>query len=270
MSYFKVPFLIAAMLLLSESFAQPLVELSSNKTSTIVFQSPITTVDRGSRDVLAQKTNGVDNVLYLKAAKLQFRETNLTVITSDGKLHVFILRYADRPARLTTNTPGETGFSNKPLHIHLTSVMSLSELKTHTGKILKIRPAHKIKSKRRNKMELSLQDIYIKDNVLFFHLKISNESHIPFHTDFIRFYIKDRSKPKRTAYQEVGKSPMYCEGKPSSIKGKSSQVLVYAIPVFTIPDAKMFVIELMEKDGGRNLNLEIGNRSIMRARPLSF
>lgn len=47
---------------------------------------PLKSVDRGSKDVLAQKAKGVESILQVKAAKTNFDETNLTVINADGKL----------------------------------------------------------------------------------------------------------------------------------------------------------------------------------------
>src|SRR5258708_37621952 len=63
------------------------VEITYNKTSSLIFPTIIKSVDRGSRDVIVQKAKGVGNVLQLKAGKENFPETNLTVITSDGTLH---------------------------------------------------------------------------------------------------------------------------------------------------------------------------------------
>src|SRR5688500_17986985 len=77
------------------------LEISFNKTTSIVFPFGITSVDRGSRNILAQKVNGVENVLQLKAAQKNFPETNLTVITGDGKLHHFTVNYAERTDKQT-------------------------------------------------------------------------------------------------------------------------------------------------------------------------
>src|SRR5215831_5285222 len=81
--------------------AYPL-EITFNKTSSVVFPTVIKSVDRGSRDVLAQKAKGVGNVLQLKAARENFPETNITVITGDGVLHHFTVSYSDQPKTLTT------------------------------------------------------------------------------------------------------------------------------------------------------------------------
>jgi hypothetical protein len=40
---------------------------------------------------------------------------------------------------------------------------------------------------------------------------------------------------------------------------------VIALPKFTIPDGKYLSIQIMEKNGGRNLFLKVRNRKIMKA-----
>jgi hypothetical protein len=40
---------------------------------------------------------------------------------------------------------------------------------------------------------------------------------------------------------------------------------VFTLPKFTIPDDKQLIIELMEKDGGRNQTLIVENSDLVRA-----
>ncbi len=70
------------------------------KTTNLIYPYAIKSVDRGSKDIIAQKANGVENVLQVKAGKLDFDETNLTVITADGKLYSYILNYVECPSVL--------------------------------------------------------------------------------------------------------------------------------------------------------------------------
>src|SRR3970282_1856707 len=100
------------------------------------------------------------------------------------------------------------------------------------------------------------------------HLRIANRSNIPYHTSLLYFYVNDRQKLKRTASQELIQTPLYHYGNAEVIEGQSTRDLVYDLPKFTIPDAKILTIELMENRGGRHLQLAVGNRSIVRARPV--
>lgn len=67
------------------------VAIAFSKTTNIIFPYSIVSVDIGSRDVLAQKAKGVENVLQIKAAKDNFPQTNISIITADGKLTSFLV-----------------------------------------------------------------------------------------------------------------------------------------------------------------------------------
>lgn len=240
------------------------VELTYNKTSSIIFPALITSVDRGSRDILAQKAKGVNNVLQLKAGKVNFKETNLTVITADGALHYFTVRYADKPSVLTINADRQ--FSpESPTEIEFSSELTQVELEQHANAILESPRTRRIKGQSKYQMKMELQGIYIQDNTMFFHVKVENQSNIPYHSDVFRFFIKDKQKAKRTASQELSQKPVYQLGTTELIQGKSTNNVIVALPKFTIPDAKHLVIELLEKNGGRHLVLTINNKTIVNA-----
>jgi conjugative transposon TraN protein len=243
------------------------IELNVNKTSSVVFPSAITSVDRGSRDILVQKAKGVVNILQLKAARSNFRETNLTVITADGKLHHFIVRYNEHPAVYTLDSYVSAGDNAETTAILIGNVADAA-FRQHTDYILASSSTSRVSRVCRNKMTLTLKGIYIRENVLLYHLQISNASNIPYHADIVRFFVKDKQQAKRTASQELPETPLYIAGGSELIPAKSSVDVVYAFPKFTIPDAKVLIVEMLEKRGGRHLHLNIKNRSIMKAVPI--
>ena len=81
------------------------LQLSYSKTTSIVFPYPVKSVDRGSQDVLVQKAKGVENVLFLKAGRQNFTQTNLTVVTADGKLYGFVLNFDELCPTLNLTVP---------------------------------------------------------------------------------------------------------------------------------------------------------------------
>ncbi len=238
--------------------------IAYEKTTNLVFPFAITSVDRGTLDVLVQKAKGAENVLQVKAGVREFEETNLSVITADGNLYSFILNYNSHPTLTLCLPPKEPG---RPL-VHFTHAAHnrfglLSDAETISAKQPMLR-------KRDKKFDIILQmsGIYVRDNVLYFQLELTNDSHIAYKVEQLRFYIRDKKKPKRTATQETELKPIYLYGNASRINGRSSQTVVVALNKFTIPDKKEFVIEMMEHNGGRHLQLEEGNRTIMKSQLL--
>lgn len=243
------------------------IEVTFNKTSTLIFPTVITAVDRGSKDVLAQKAKGAGNVLQLKAARENFQETNLTVITGDGRIHQFTINYCKEPVTLVVETEEHQRDSSQPVVLFETA-MTESELEGYSEKVVHTKKTIRFIKEDSHKISLALIGIYIQHNVIFYHLQIENKSNITYDVEFLRFYIRDKSNVKRTASQEVNVIPSFTYGDDKTIPGKSTSDVVYALEKFTIPDAKNLVIEMFEKKGGRHLNLSIKNKTIVNARLL--
>jgi len=221
--------------------------VSSNKTTSLVFPQIIKSVDRGSKDFLVQKVNGVENVLQVRAAKENFNETNMTVITADGKLYPFVVQYAVEPPHLS---------------VQLGNSLSLFEKIANQNRTVRgIRD-------QKYEMSLRLKGLYIEKDILYYQLEIENLSNVTYDIDMLRFYIRDKKLSRRTATQELDQVPLYIYGNAAAVPGMSNQTIIVAIPKFTIPDKKLSVVQLTEKNGGRNLRLQISNRKIVRARPI--
>lgn len=88
-------------------------------------------------------------------------------------------------------------------------------------------------------------------------------------TDFIRFKIVDKKVAKRTAIQETVIDPVRSYNEILVIGGKSTVRTVYTVPQFTIPDDKILVIELVEKNGGRHQTIRVENSDIVAAKVIN-
>lgn len=238
--------------------------ITFNKTTNLIFPFAIKSVDRGNRDVLVQKAKGVENILLVKAGKENFLETNLSIITADGKLYSFLLRYTSNPSllnisfakdTLTENWARLSGTENNEVQTE-----QVSERLSKEKLIL-----HGIKDKAYD-MRLRLNRLYIENNVFYFQVELRNFSNIPYDIDMFRFFIKDEKKASRTASQDIELTPLYIYGDTSSVKEHGTNILVFALPKFTIPNKKYLLIQLMEKSGGRHLHLVVHNRTIVKAR----
>ena len=71
--------------------------------------------------------------------------------------------------------------------------------------------------------------------------------------------------PKRTAIQETVLDAVRSYNEVIEIAGKSTVRTVYALPKFTIPDDKLLLVELYEKNGGRHQVIRVENADIVNA-----
>lgn len=120
----------------------------------------------------------------------------------------------------------------------------------------------------KNKFEMSLANLYVHGDFMFFVFDIKNFSNIDYDIDFVKCFIRDQKKMKNAIQQEVQHDPVQQKDFTKRIFGKSSNRFVLAFNKFTIPDEKVFEIEMFEKGGGRHMKLPILNEYILSAQLL--
>ncbi len=225
------------------------ISITSDKTTSLIFPFTIKHVDRGTKDILVQQVMEAKNILLVKAAIKNFSATNLSVVTEDGTLYGFDINYEADPLRLIyhlpVKDPESASFYAKDI---LDNPANIHGIKDHSWGVMS-----------------KVTGIYVKDNIIYYQLKIINKSAIDYDLDFLHFYLSDKKKIKRTAFQENEILPVITAGNTKSIKANSSSVIVAAIKKFTIPNGSQLVIDIREQDGGRNLLMKVGNNKMIHA-----
>lgn len=228
------------------------IEICMNKTTSLIFPSAIVSIDRGSNEIMVQKS--AENILKVKSVGDSLKETNLTVVTANGKLFSFLVNYNVDPAHLS---------------IHLNEKATVLEENKFAGVCEKVQ---KLKSNlvhlqyAHAKMKLSMLGWYVRGSQLYCKLKIENRSQIGYDIEQLRFYIRDNNAVKRTASQEIILRPAHLQGDTGMIKGHSGRHWVVVLEKFTVPDDKHFAVEILERNGGRHLYLKTYNRQVMLAK----
>ncbi|MDJ1493686.1 conjugative transposon protein TraN [Cytophagaceae bacterium DM2B3-1] len=270
---------IISLFLISKGFGQSTsptilpsypLSITHQKTTTLIFPYAIKSVDRGSQDILAQKASGVENVLWIKAAQKQIEQTNLTVITTDGNVYSYLVNYAPNPTVLTLSYSASNQLSET---VHFSEMHpNQAQLKTTCQQIMTRRKLFQRKKDSHFGISLHLEGIYIQDEVLYYRIRLHNQTAINYTMDQFRFSIHDQKQAKRTATQEQELLPIYTYSGADStqtIKAHSQQTFVVVLDKFTISDQKYVLIESNEKNGGRHLHLRIRNRTLVKPIPIA-
>ena len=234
--------------------AQTTLPISTDKTTSLIFPFAIRHVDRGTQSILVQPVKDVPTILLVKAAAKEFAETNLSVITDDGSVYSFAVCYASKPAVWVHNLP----------------IRNKNTIAAYANAILdNPRTIRGIKDKSWDIL-VRINGVYIKGDVVYYQLYLANQSPIDYDIDLLKFFIKDKKKNKRTAIQETELMPLHVAGNITQVKANSGSVVVVALDKFTIPDAKNLVVQIMEKNGGRHLQLKIKNHHILKAKMIEY
>lgn len=242
------------------------LELTHHKTTSLVFPSAIQSVDRGTQEVLAQVPAGLSHILQVKAARPGIGETNLTVITANGHLYSFEIRYAPRPQTTYLALPPPTPAVPFPGEVPLPNrLQAISTELAADGRQL-----HGIWAGAGG-ATARLEGIYFHANTLFLRVVVCNDASLPFELDFYRVSIRDRKQARRTARQEVELVPRYVHGDATRhLPAGKKQVFVFALDKVTLARDKELQLMLFEAKGDRHLRLRIKGRHLLQALPFPF
>ncbi|GHT35701.1 conjugative transposon protein TraN [Bacteroidia bacterium] len=251
------------------------LEVTFSKTVHIIFPAAIRYVDLGSIDLLAAKADGVENVLRVKASTQGFKkESNLSVITDDGSYFTFNVKYADEPVKLSVEMADflhSGNVINKPGH---EIPVFLTELGSEPPMLVKLIMQSIYKSNRQKikhigsrkfAIQYLLKGIYTHNDLLFFHVQLKNTSTVSFDVDYVTFKVVDKKIAKRTSIQEQIIHPLRAYNNMTVVEGNKDERMVFTLPKFTLPDDKQLIVELSEKDGGRNQTFMVENADLIRA-----
>ena len=259
------------------------IEAGVSKTVHILFPSPVTYIDIGSMDIIAGKADGAGNVVRVKAAVRNFTtETNLTVITEDGGFFSFDVHYAENPAVSTIDIsalkqPAVESGSSQPEPASAEGRVLLQEVGREKPATVK-RVLGDIY--RQNRMDVKgictkkygigveVLGIYVHNDVIYIHTMISNETNISFEVDARQFIVADRKLAKRTAQQQTPLEILRVCNDPTVVRGHQRQRTVFALQKFTIPDDKVLLLEIIERNGARHQTVEIPAKELLDAKLL--
>lgn len=259
------------------------IEAGFSKTVHILFPSPVTYIDIGSMDIIAGKADGAGNVVRVKAAVRNFTtETNLTVITEDGGFFSFDVHYAENPAVSTINIsapkqPAVENGSTQPEPASAEGRVLLQEVGREKPATVKrvlddIYRQNRIdvKGVRTKKYGIGVEvlGIYVHNDVIYIHTMISNETNISFEVDARQFIVADRKLAKRTAQQQTPLEILRVCNDPTVVRGHQRQRTVFALQKFTIPDDKVLLLEIIERNGARHQTVEIPAKELLDAKLL--
>ena len=265
------------------------IEAGFTKIVHILFPSPVTYIDIGSMDIIAGKADGAENVVRVKAAVRNFAaETNLTVITEDGGFFTFDVHYAENPAvstlNLTVQDQQTEGVKKPDAAGDPLPPTPASEGRVLLREVGREKPATvkrmlsdiyrqnrtDVKGIRTKKYGIVVEvlGIYVSNDVIYIHTCMYNDTNISFEMDSRHFIVADRKLAKRTAQQQTTLEILRVCNDPAVVRGHQRQRTVFALPKLTIPDDKVLLLEIVEKNGARHQTVEIAAKELLDAKLL--
>lgn len=242
------------------------LEVTFEKTVHLIFPAAIRYVDLGSQNIIAGKADDAENVLRVKAAVREFEtETNMSVICEDGSFYAFNVKYADEPKKLSIEmkdflSPTEGRLPSNRADIYFKELGSespilvkliMKSIYQNDKRIIKHIGAKQFG------MRFLLRGLYAHNGLLYFHVRMDNESNMPYAVDFITFKVVDKKVAKHTAIQERMLQPLRAFHQVMWIGAGRSERIVFALEQFTLSEDKQLEVTLYERNGSRTLTFYV-------------
>lgn len=233
-----------------------------DKQMYLIFPGKIIYEDHGSQDITVEKAEGVDNILAVKANTTFDKESNISVATDAGKFYTFSLRYAPNPEVFSFVIDKEE--QQKVAILDEGELPSDEKKRIYEG-IKKRLPLNLGLDEQISGMDFRIKNIFIHNNILLFRISMMNRTEINYTIDFMRWYIQDAKKSKKTAIQQLEQNILFTFDLPEEIPAHTEKTFTVAVNKLTIPDKKRLVIEIQEKNGGRHFFFKLKNKQILKA-----
>ena len=200
-------------------------------------------------------------------------ESNLLVLTADGQIYSYILKYQENLSRLNYFIDIGESIGNEIPQIMTSDTIpsveedekfsieedSLAKRKIYLEKLSEFylkNSRGNLKTRRKGGLILRVKDIIYKRNDTFIVFEIENKSEIDFQLDYLNVYLAKGNRKRNASYQKLLKSPDHKYKVPEVIKHRQEKRFVYVLPKFTIGEDEKLEVEVREKKGNRFLKLK--------------
>ena len=238
---------------------------NSTMTMALFFPSDIKQGITGSDNfVFTYNREKEQNLGLLKAVKGS--PSNLLVITTDGNVYSYILKYAEHlenPNRFIASNESignvkqvqekKVDTIKSPKKI-ISVNDSLGLLRRSCESLLKL-PEEKNIKKKMSDIKLSLKNFKYQGDDVYLQFEIENKSGVRFDFDYLNIFKVNRNKKRNASYQEIPLEPIYIHNKPNQILPYTKAKLVYVVPKFTVGDSEKIEVRLQELNTTRAVNL---------------
>lgn len=231
------------------------VSVDNSHETSMFFPADIIYCRQGNEDVFGIEY--YNNIIKMGTTFEDYPQSNLFVVDADLNCYEITLECSKAQSY-------SYNFDNERKYIAHIDVNSIEMYNLISKMRIKSRNIYSI-GVIKNKFEMSLSNLYVYKDYMFFAFYMSNYSNIDYDIDFIKCFQRDQKKLKNAIQQEIEMDPVYTKDFNNKIAGKSEKRFILVFNKFTIPDNKIFEIEMFEKGGGRHFKLAIQNEYILRA-----
>lgn len=242
---------------------------NERKTVSLFFPDPIRQGITGSADFAFSYNRDREQYFGLLQAT-PGEESNLLVVTRNGTVYSYLLRYSPELEKLNYFIPVTESIGNErtgssqlpvqevsvPIPETLTDTIITPDFhKLCTQLLRNPRPFDQLKYREGITLRMTKSIYYA--NEIYMILEIQNLSEIDYEIDSLNLYKVNGNKKRKASYQELALDPIYRFNMPEMVRKGESVQFVLVHPKFTLGAKERLLIKLRELNGGRDVVKEM-------------
>ncbi|MBI6119625.1 DUF4138 domain-containing protein [Salegentibacter maritimus] len=243
----------------------------------LVFPDPIRQGITGSENFVFTYNRELEQNLGLLQA-VPGEESNLLVISSKGSIFSYIVKYSEELEKINyfiadsskigyefsrineENRASEKVYSELPTEKELED--KNNQYRDLSANLLGSEQSIGEHRKRKNGIELNVENLVFNGSELYFVFEIINNSSIDYEPAYLDIFVETRKQGKKKSIQKLPVIPVYKYLKPEIIRQNRSRRFVYVLPKFSIAEDKVVRVDLKEQNGERDIKLKLKHKVI--------
>ena len=262
-TFFLIPFLVISTFIYAQEKQLDTILANDSKNVAIFFPNPIKQAITGSDNFVFTYNREKEQYFGLLQAQ-PGAESNLLVLTSDGKIFSFILKYNIELKTLNRFIREQESIgTEKPIAKNISKIPLIEgdyenrvTFFKKFSRFLLNRNFKTLASKNENGIILRLKAMVYQHSEVYLVMEIQNKSGIDFEVNFLNVSISSSNKKRKSSYQDLTQIPVYKYIFPSIVKNSETKDFVYILPKVVLGKNEKLLIELTEKHG-RKIKLKL-------------
>ena len=259
----KINFTIVFTLFYISLFSQQSLDTiyaNDTKNVAVFFPKPIRQAITGAAHFVFTYNREKEQYFGLLQAKPGL-ESNLLVVTKDGKIYSFILSFRDKVKELNrfidenesigSEMPTMNEEKVKPQNDTL-SFARIQYFNRASNHLLQSKESP-IATSSKFGIKLQLEQMIYNGQETYLVVRIENQSGINFDVDQCLVHVLNGNKAKKSSNQRLQLTPLYVHDMPKSILDGLYSRIVFVMPKFVLGPKERLEISLGERNGNRSL-----------------
>ncbi|MFD0837420.1 DUF4138 domain-containing protein [Mariniflexile aquimaris] len=189
-------------------------------------------------------------------------ESNLLIITKDGLVYSYILKYSKQLSKLNYFISEDESIGNeKPKFndsLYVADTLNNKDKDLYYKKfseyLLKSKSSS-ITTKRKKGIVLRLLKMVYHKEEVYLVIEIKNNSGIDFEIDYLNISRVQGNKKRKASYQSLEQEVIYKHDMPKAVVNNNAKRLVYVLPKFVLGENEKLIIQVQELKGRRRITL---------------